>query len=90
MEESEKFLKLISKKNQVQKWHYSELGAKLRSVVTPFLYYFLHSAYQICTSLVYVLVYWYKLPVSQPGMQPQQSSAITENKAWYRVAARTS
>ena len=37
---------------------------KLRPVVTPFLYYFLHSAYRICTCLVYILVYWYKLPVS--------------------------
>ena len=40
---------------------------KLGSVVTPFLYYFLHSAYQICTYLVYVLVYWYQLPVPQSG-----------------------
>lgn len=53
MEESEKFLNLIHRKNEAQKRHYSNLESdNFRSVVILFLYYFLHSAYQIPRKLV--------------------------------------
>lgn len=47
MEESEKFLTLIHKKNEVQSGTIQNLESdELRAVVPPFLCYFLHSAYQ--------------------------------------------